>query len=144
MSIGAEELVIKENWVTTSFNPHVPCIYQVCHGSPTSEEFKATFNKVVEILEAKSKSYPHIQYLVDATQLTSVEYKDIDWASREGDMIFYNLGMRKIAFIIPSRGIFSKFFLSIYDFKSKHIPDNPMEHKFFYSMDTAVEWLKAK
>ena len=144
MSIGAEELVIKENWVTTSFNPQVPCIYQVCHGSPTSEEFKTTFNKVVEILEAKNKNYPTIHYLIDTTQLAAVEYKDIDWVTREGDQIFYKLGMRKIAFIIPSRGIFSKFFLSIYDFKAKRQPDYPIQHKFFYSMDTAVEWLKAK
>lgn len=142
MSTAHEEMILRGDWYTLSFNPEVPCVYQVCEGAPSSEEFRSAMMQVIELLETKSKSYPVVQCLVDTTRLINIDYKDLEWTATEGNRLLYKNGARKIAFIIANRSIYSQFYLNIYEFKAKRITANLVRHKLFYSMETAIKWLK--
>ena len=96
---------------------------------------------IAETLAAKNSEFPNINCLVDTTELLIVDYKDLEWAAKEGDVLFYKLGVRKIAFIVPETR-FEKFYLETYKYHATRHPENHVQREQFKTEEEALVWLK--
>ena len=141
METENEEVVFTDQQVTLKFNPVIPYIRANCHGFLRTEQFRAMAYKVAETLAAKNSEFPVINFLVDTTELLIVDYKDLEWAAKEGDVLFYQLGVRKLAFIVPETK-FEKFYLNTYQYHATRDPKNNVQREQFKTVEEAIEWLQ--
>jgi hypothetical protein len=141
MSTENEEVVFTDQQVTLKFNSAIPYVRANCHGFLRTEQFRAMAYKVAETLAANNSEYPVINFLVDTTELLIVDYKDLEWAAKEGDVLFYQLGVRKLAFIVPLTK-FEKFYLNTYQYHAVRDPKNQLLREQFRTEEEALAWLK--
>jgi hypothetical protein len=141
MNSENEEIIFVDKHFTMTFNRDARVIRCACYGFPRTEAFRAMALTIAETLAKHNSEFPVINCLVDTTELLIVDYKDLEWAAKEGDILFYKLGVRKIAFIVPETR-FEKFYLETYKYHATRHPENHIQREQFKTEDEALAWLR--
>jgi hypothetical protein len=140
MSDIDEETLHREDWQTISFNAQVPCVRVVWSGFPRGQQFREMTRRVADTVREKIEGFPGTNCLFDISKLLVMSYEDMDWAAGEGDMLLYNAGARKLAFIVLESQ-FDKFYMDAYQYQAQRRPENKLERKIFKTEAEAVQWL---
>ncbi len=140
MSDVQEEVVHQEDWLTISFNPLVPFIRAVWSGFPRGVQFRSMTNRVAETVKAKTDEFPGTNCIFDISRLLVMSYEDMEWAAGDGDMLLYNAGARKLAFIVLDSQ-FDKFYMDAYQYQASRKNENLLQRKIFKTEAEAVQWL---
>ena len=138
--IDNEEILHREEWQTISFNAQPPFVRSVWSGFPKGEKFRAMTKNVADMIQQKSEEFPRTNCIFDISRLLVMSYEDMDWAAGEGDMLLYNAGARKLAFIVLESQ-FDKFYMDAYQYQAQRRKENKLERKIFKTEAEAVQWL---
>ena len=134
-------LVHQAPYVTSTFDPSVPCVVQIWQGYARSEEFRDATLRVLSFVQASQHEHPHIQFLVDARKLGPLLREDMEWAAREADPKLHAAGMRRIAFVVPESAI-GRTSVKTYQKSAQVVSPSPLTSRQFTSVEEATNWLK--
>ncbi len=134
-------MIYKGREATITFDPEVPCVVWTPEAFPKGDKFRDPFKKGMDFLEKISKTNKDTQWLNDTRKLKMVILNDIRWLNKNVNDRAYEIGTKRVAFILP-KNIYGRIAVKFYvDFTQKR-KDNKLDIKAFSSIDEAKRWLK--
>lgn len=121
----------REKHLTIHYYGDIHCLVQEWHGFATSAQFRQGINDCITFMG----EYETATVISDVRNQGAVKLEDSDWASREALPQMFKIGLRQIAFVVPSN-VFSKVSIDNFSEKSrKHT-----QVKYFDNFDDARAW----
>jgi hypothetical protein len=127
-------ILFTKPYVTIEHNADLACITQHWKGFAKSEEFRQGIEKSVEAFRQTRAN----KIISNTKDFAVVKKEDTDWVATQVTPLLVQLGLKYMAFIIPSSA-FTK--ISVDNFKSK--ADDAVQIRYFDDQAKAKAWLES-
>jgi hypothetical protein len=130
--------LFENEYVKLSLDEKVPCLEWIGKKFMPSEAFRASEETSLQLYLQYKKTYPKMQWFVDARDIGPVSPTDTQWVAEKILPQFAAAGLTKEAFVVPKSAL-GKITVKNYRSDAGKI----IEIEVFDSVEAAKNWLKA-
>lgn len=128
------EVLLKERYVTVTYNEEKKCLIQTWNSFCSSDEFRAAQKKTVELFVKKGCK----NFITDTTNAGLLKKEDTDWVAQFITPLLIKAGMSNLNMVLPSSA-FTK--MTVMNLEKAEKDTNQSAPKYFPNLAKALESL---
>lgn len=102
------KILFEESFIVCYLDANVPVLAHRWKAHPTSENFRSTLIRMIDLFKEIKKEYPHLTWCGDTTHLGVLSLDTQSWLTEKWSTIMVEAEVKYHALVVP-KDVFAKF-----------------------------------